>query len=280
MRVAILADIHGNLPALEAVVRDFSRRGVDAVVNLGDSVSGPLMPLETAQYLMEQDWLHIAGNHERQLLTLGADERGPSDEFAHAELTRSPTLSPAFQGGDEKRGSGLTPNKPRHSGRGDMGSTTVELEWLASLKPSARFSPQVVLCHGIPTSDSEYFLETVEPSRVRAATLREIEERLGKVDAELIACGHTHTPRIVRASTGQLIVNPGSVGLQAYDDILPYPHVIEIGSPDARYAIAERLKEDWIVSHIAVPYPYKAMAKLAASRQRPDWARALLSGYM
>ncbi len=244
MRIAILADIHGNLPALEAVVRDFSRRGIDAVVNLGDSVSGPLLPLETAQYLMEQDWLNLAGNHERQLLTRGAGERGPSDEFAHAHLT------------------------------------STELEWLASLKPSARFNPQVVLCHGIPTSDSEYFLETVEPSRVRPATRPEIDERLGKVDAELIACGHTHIPRVVRASTGQLIVNPGSVGLQAYDDILPYPHVIEVGSPDARYAIAERLKEDWIVSHIAVPYPYEAMAKLAEKHQRPDWAKALCSGYM
>ncbi len=85
MRVAILADIHGNLPALEAVVRDFSRRGIDAVMNLGDSVSGPLLPLETAQYLMAQDWLNLAGNHERQLLTLGPGQWGPSDDLAQAE---------------------------------------------------------------------------------------------------------------------------------------------------------------------------------------------------
>ncbi len=244
MRIAILADIHGNLPALEAVVRDFSRRGVDAVVNLGDSVSGPLLPLETAQYLMGQDWTHIAGNHDRQLLAQGPGPWGPSDEFARSQLT------PA------------------------------ELEWLASLKPSARFNPEVVLCHGIPTSDGEYFLETVEPARVRAATLPEVDERLGRVDAELIACGHTHTPRAVRASTGQFIVNPGSVGLPAYDDVLPFPHVIETGSPDARYAVVERLSAGWIASLITVPYPFKAMARLAESRQRPDWAIALLSGYM
>ena len=45
MRIAIVTDIHGNLPALEAVVRDIGRRGVDAIVNLGDSLSGPLLPL-------------------------------------------------------------------------------------------------------------------------------------------------------------------------------------------------------------------------------------------
>jgi putative phosphoesterase len=244
MRLAVLADIHGNLPALEAVVRDFSRRGVDAVVNLGDSVSGPLMPLETARFLMAQDWMHIAGNHERQLLSPGAEPRGPSDEFAHAHLTAA------------------------------------ELEWLASLKPTVRFSRDVVLCHGTPRSDSEYFLETVEPSRVRAATSAEVDERLGKVDANLIVCGHTHTPRSVRASTGQLIVNPGSVGLPAYEDVVPYPHVIETGSPDARYAVVERLKGDWIAELITVSYAHEAMANLAERHGRPDWAHALATGYV
>lgn len=66
MRIALVSDIHGNLAALEAVAADFKRRGVDAVANLGDSLSGPLLPLETAQFLMAQDWTHLAGNHERQ----------------------------------------------------------------------------------------------------------------------------------------------------------------------------------------------------------------------
>jgi len=49
MRVAIASDIHGNLPALEAVVDDIGGSGVDAIFNLGDSLSGPLMPLGTAR---------------------------------------------------------------------------------------------------------------------------------------------------------------------------------------------------------------------------------------
>lgn len=50
MRIAVVSDIHGNLPALEAVVSHFKRIGIDKVINLGDSLSGPLLPLETAQF--------------------------------------------------------------------------------------------------------------------------------------------------------------------------------------------------------------------------------------
>lgn len=242
MRIAIVSDIHGNLPALEAVVRDIGRRGVDAVVNLGDSLSGPLMPLETAQFLMAQDWVHLAGNHERQLLTVPAERCGPSDAFAHSRLGAK------------------------------------EFEWLASLKPALRFNPQVMLCHGTPDSDLVYFLETVEPTCFRAATMPEIDARLGQVDAELIACGHTHVPRVVRASSGQLIVNPGSVGLPGYDDIHPWPHVVETGSPDARYAIVERTEDGWISTLVSVPYDHAKMAALAMARERPDWASALSTG--
>ncbi|WP_293931575.1 metallophosphoesterase [Iodobacter sp.] len=116
MRLALVSDIHGNLPALEAVVKDMQGRGVDAVINLGDSLSGPLMPLETAQFLMAQNWVHLAGNHERQLLASAA--KGLSDEFAYSQLGE------------------------------------VELAWLATLQPCQAYSPEILLCHGTPNSDS------------------------------------------------------------------------------------------------------------------------------
>jgi hypothetical protein len=86
MRVAVLSDIHGNLAALEAVVADFKRRGVDGVVNLGDALSGPLLPRETAQYLMATSWTHLAGNHERQVLSPPMPDDDPSDIHARSEL--------------------------------------------------------------------------------------------------------------------------------------------------------------------------------------------------
>jgi putative phosphoesterase len=241
MRIAIVSDIHGNLPALEAVLRDVARRGVDRVVNLGDSLSGPLMVRETAQFLMAQDWVQLAGNHERQVL---AGAPGASDAYARSQLGAA------------------------------------ELAWMATLKPSLWLSEDVLLCHGTPDSDITYFLESVEPGGMRLATGAEVDLRLGDVRADLVACGHTHLPRSVRASNGTLIVNPGSVGLPAYDDDHPVFHQVQNGSPDARYAIVEQVGGEWLSTLIAVPYDFRAMAELAARNGRPDWARALLTGYM
>ena len=86
-RIALVSDIHGNLPALEAVLEDTRRRGVTRIVNLGDSLSGPLLPLETARFLMSRDWVQLAGNHERQLLEFAEHGGGESDAYAHAQLT-------------------------------------------------------------------------------------------------------------------------------------------------------------------------------------------------
>lgn len=243
MRLAVVSDIHGNLAALEAVVADFESQGVDAVLNLGDSLSGPLLPLETARFLMAQDWLHLAGNHERQILDASVP-RGESDQYAFSQLT------------------------PR------------ELRWIGALRPSARFADDVFLCHGTPTSDIVDFLESVDPSGVRAATPAEIEQRLGAVDAALVLCGHTHVPRSVRSARGQLIVNPGSVGLPGYLASLPHPHVVQNGSPDARYAILERRSGAWRAALRTVPYDFAPMVELARVRGREEWARALRTGYV
>lgn len=241
MRIAIVSDIHGNLKALEAVVRDIERRSVDAVINLGDSLSGPLMPKETAQFLMAQNWTHLAGNHERQILELN-DRSSKPDKFAHSQLS------------------------------------DIEFQWIASLPSVMQFSDDVLICHGTPSSDCTSLLQTAE----RNASSAEIESRLAGVNtnAALILCGHTHIPRIVRARGGSLIVNPGSVGHPAFADNYPYPHVVETGSPDARYAIVEKRDGIWSTSLFSVPYDHVEMAALAKARDFADWESALLTGYM
>ncbi|MBI3368873.1 MAG: metallophosphoesterase family protein [Burkholderiales bacterium] len=244
MRIALLSDIHGNLLALEAVLADLRLQGADRVANLGDNLSGPLLPRETAQCLMAQtDWIQLAGNHERQLLSLTPDRMGPSDAYA----------------------------------RGQLG--TAELEWLRTLPASARPAPDVLLCHGTPQSDLVYFLETVAHGRTRQAGATEVEDRLRDEAAALVACGHTHVPRAMRSRRGQCLVNPGSVGLQAYEDSHPEPHSVETGSTDARYAIVERgAGGRWNVTLRSVPYDHGAMARIAEQHGRPDWAHALRTG--
>lgn len=244
MRIAILSDIHGNLGALQAVLEDVARRSVDRIVNLGDSLSGPLLPRETAAFLMRQPWVQLAGNHERQLVDFSPEKRGPSDRYAHARLDE-----PVFA-------------------------------WMRGLRPAMPLDDEVLLCHGTPGSDVEYFLETMDPTGVRPASQAEIAARLGAAAAKVVACGHTHVPRIVRSGAGQLLVNPGSVGLQAYEDAHPVYHVVENGSPDARYAIVEKRNGTWSAELIAVPYDHAAASRLAAANGRPDWEAALLTGYL
>lgn len=239
MKIAVLSDIHGNLPALEAVCADLVRHDVDCVVNLGDSLSGPLLPKETAQFLMSKDWIHLAGNHERQLLELG-EASGESDKYAHSQLSQ------------------------------------VEFDWISSLKPVMQFSEEILLCHGTPTSDGTALLETADKS----ATADEIEKRLGSIQTTVVLCGHSHVPRCVRSAKNMLLVNPGSVGLQAYTETNPVLHKIETGSPDARYAMIEKRSDNWMATQFAVPYDFREMAQLARRNGRLDWESALLSGYI
>lgn len=245
MRIAAISDIHGNLAALDAVLADIARRGADLIVNLGDSLSGPLDPAGTADRLIALDLPTVRGNHERQLLSLPPGRMGVSDRHAHERLSA------------------------RHRA------------WLETLPPALWLSDAVLACHGTPDSDLTYFLETVEADGVRTATAEEAVARAGGCRASLLLCGHTHVPRPLRLADGRLIVNPGSVGLPAYDDDRPHPHVMEAGTPRARYAMAERDSDGrWDAALIAVDYDWEAAAGQAEAGGRPDWAVALRTGRM
>lgn len=248
MRLAVVSDIHGNLPALEAVLAQIDAAGVDAIVNLGDIVSGPLWPRETAARLRALGWPTMAGNHERQLLTLVPDRLGASDAWARDRLDDD------------------------------------DLRWLASLPPSLDLGGGVRCCHGTPASDQHYLLETVTPDLgrdgspgVRAATVAEIAQRLGELQTPLLLCGHTHMPRVAQCGA-TLVVNPGSVGLPAYDDDHPHPHRIETGSPHAHWALLERTDRGWQVQLRLTAYDWEAAARRAEAAGRGDWADALRSG--
>jgi predicted phosphodiesterase len=256
MKIAVVSDIHGNLPALQAVLEDIQAQGVDQVVNLGDILSGPLSVAATADFLMERNWVTIAGNHERQLLRL---------------IDRPPEVL------DTRNSDGYAASQvqPHH------------VAWLRSLPATHWLADDVLLVHGTPGSDLVYWLETVTPDfgrngspGIRAATSEEVRERLaGGERASLVLCGHSHVPRVIRCGD-TLVVNPGSVGLQAYDDDHVHRHQTQNGSPDARYAIVERAAAGWRVRLCAVPYDHEPVANLAHANGRPDWAYALTTGRM
>ena len=243
-KIAILSDIHGNIAALEKVAADIETRRVDHVFNLGDHISGPLYPKETLQFLMKQDWVHISGNHDRQLIHQPPQQHGDSDRYAFGFLSGS------------------------------------DLEWLRALPASKVVEDQFLLFHGMPSSDTTYLLETVENGSARLATQAEIDQKLGGAAAQIMLCGHTHIPRIVETSQKSLIINPGSVGLPAYEDTNPEYHVMETGSHHARYAILEYKNGTWQAELIAVSYDYHQAAAQAEKNGRPDWEYSLQTGRM
>lgn len=250
MRVALISDIHGNRWALDAVLDHIAGRRVAAIWNLGDILSGPLEPAATAELLIPLALPTIRGNHERQLLACAERPGGASDQFAfdHTE--------------------------PQHRA------------WLAGLPAGLAPSTGVVLCHGSPRSDVETLLETVEGDGQRAASLGEVEARAAGAAASLLVWGHTHVPRLVRTGGGCLIVNPGSVGLPAYDSEHPSPagggparYYVDTGSPHASYAIVEEVGRGWEVSFHRVVYDWESAAQCAERNTRPEWAHALRTGF-
>jgi predicted phosphodiesterase len=244
MKIAALSDIHGNLLALDAVLEDVRSRGVDITVNLGDILSGALLPAETAERLMALELPTIRGNHERQVLAGDPTRMGPSDRHAFDTLDAA------------------------------------QRAWIAQLPAVLRPADGVFLCHATPHNDFDCYLEDLVDGELRPAPVDRVEERSRGCDAALILCGHSHIPRVMRLRTGQLVVNPGSVGIQAYQGHDPAPHVVEVGSPHARYAILESTPRGWKADLVAVPYDWDEASKLAARNGREDWARALATGFV
>jgi len=244
MRLAAIADVHGNYLALEAVLADIRAQGVTGIVNLGDMASGPLDARRTMDMLMALDAVHVLGNHDRYLIDRPPEKMGAWDRPAHAQL-------------EEKH-----------------------LEWLRGVPPTRVFRDEVFLCHAMPASDEVYWLEEVLPDgTLKMAALDAIEAAAKGISQRLILCAHTHLARAVRLSDGRMIVNPGSVGSPGYRDRHPYPHVVEAGTPDARYAILE-LDGTWRVTFRHVPYDHEAMAALARTNGQGELANALATGWI
>ena len=242
-RFAVVSDIHGNLPALEAVLADAANHRVEGVINLGDNLSGPLWPAETAHFMMKQDWLNVQGNHDWNLLYRDPAQLSLSDMNAYRAL-------------DEEIKA-----------------------WLVTLPARLEPSQGILAFHGIPAIQNAYLLESVAHLRAHLATPAEIDARLGEFRADLLLCGHSHFPRTVQHKD-MLLVCPGSVGCPAYIDNSGSGHVIETGSPHARYAVIERSAASWLVEQIAVPYDFLSAVKKAADNGRPDWEIALRTGFM
>lgn len=239
--IAVISDVHGNRLALEAVLKDIEARGIPRIVNLGDSLFGPLDPMGTADLLASHPSIvSIMGNCDDILL----EERPLVGTYGFVK----PLL-------DDRT-----------------------IDWIRGFQETWQVE-DLLFCHGTPFSNRDYLLEKISRDGAGVKSADELLSELAGVAATYIFCGHSHVPRMVKLPNGQTIVNPGSVGLPAYEDEEPYPHAMEAGSPHARYCVAARAENgEWTVEPIQVEYDWEQASRSASANGREDYAYALLTG--
>jgi putative phosphoesterase len=181
MRIAALYDIHGNLPALEAVLQEIRQAEVDLVVVGGDVFPGP-MSLESLMCLLDLDIpvQLIQGNGDREVLAqkAGIESSAIPESFREVMRWSAEQLRPE----DER----------------------LVASWPATLRVDVRGLGEVLFCHATPRSDTEIFTRLTPEE-----CLLPVFEGL---DVPLVICGHTHM-QFDRTIGKVRVVNAGSVGM-------------------------------------------------------------------
>lgn len=251
MRLAVLADIHGNIHALEAVLADLRGQRPDTIAVLGDSVVKFAHNRAVLDALDALPHVGIAGNMERGLQMLLGDEC--------AELTQYDT------------GKGV-----QYLKRQALAELGVERVAQFRDLPTERSltlleNQDTLLCHGSPghLTESIYPAPDAAPPGPDQPTTTdgELHDKLQDVTARLVLCAHSHR-RVERRYNGILVVNPGGVA-----------HTYE-RKHDARacYAVLTHTGGDWDVDFRLVPYDGDRAVRemLAAVPPDADSARRYL----
>lgn len=181
MRVAALYDVHGNLPALEAVLADVRAERVDRIIVGGDVLPGP-MPRECLQVLrgLEQPVSIVRGNGDRETVAAARGQIGAAipEYFRESIRWNAAQLSSADQ--------------------------EMIDEWPLSLRMTIPGMGAVFFCHATPRDDNEIFTASTDREK-----LLPLFDPLG---ADIVVCGHTHI-QFDRMIGTTRVVNAGSVGM-------------------------------------------------------------------
>ncbi len=175
---ALISDLHANLLALETVLDDVTRRGIEEVFCLGDVVTLGPKPLEVLRRIEELGCRCIMGNHDDFML---------DPELIH-RYTEAPAVVDAVTWCRE------------HLGQRELDF----IKGFARSIPLQREGVDILLYHGSPSSNMQELLATTE--------VDELDNALATTEAQICAGGHTHL-QMMRQYKGVLLINPGSVGL-------------------------------------------------------------------
>ncbi len=191
MRVAALYDIHGNLPALEAVLEEIRQADVDQLVVGGDVLPGP-MPRQTLGRLLDLDLpvQFIHGNGELAILALLAAKT--EDAVAYWGTTSGKPLPEQYRPAYRWTAQQLLPDYP-----------AVLASWPKTFRLEIDGLGAVLFCHGTPRSETEIF------TRLTAEDM--LIPVLDGLGVSVVVCGHTHM-QFDRQVGRTRVLNAGSVG--------------------------------------------------------------------
>ncbi len=182
MRIALISDIHANLPALHAVLAAAQRHGAEVVLSAGDVVGSGPHPGEVVKVLAEHGIAGVRGNVDRKVVALADHPK---------------RLGEIVEEGKRKANYAWTAMRLDGAAR----------RWLAALpaRLSVNFQGvEVLVVHGSPANDTDYLYPSL--------TELGLAQRLGgALPPPVLVCGHSHIP-FVRRVGGTLVVNCGSVG--------------------------------------------------------------------
>lgn len=182
-KITIFGDIHGNLPALEAVFADMDQRGLENLYCLGDLVGYGTFPNEVVQMVRARNIPTIMGNYD-QGVGLDSDDCGCAYKTDVARKMGEQSIAWSNQ------------------------QTTADNKaYLRTLKENIALQLgdfKILLVHGSPRKINEYLYE----DRPDAS----LERIMDSIDADILVCGHTHLPYHKILPDGRHIMNAGSVG--------------------------------------------------------------------
>ncbi|MEN8717857.1 MAG: metallophosphoesterase family protein [Sulfurovum sp.] len=244
MKIAILSDIKSNVYALQAVLDDIKSKQIDVMLNLGDSFYGPIEPKATYDLLRQNQFINLMGDQDRKIL-----------ESSLAQLEENETLRYTYS---------------------DLGEEV--LYWIQDLQFEKLIGADYYMIHGTYLDDSVYMLEDISSGQAKLRDDKKILEIIDDIKSTFIMCGNSCLPRCITLSTGQIVINPGSVGLQAFKSDTPSKHIIENNTPDASYVILTVEDNNYSVQPVRVAYDYEKAALKAEENNRKDWAYSLRTG--
>jgi len=248
VKYALISDIHGNLPALQAVLEDIDgQHYVDAVYHLGDLAGYAPWPNEVVALIRERGITGIAGNYDSTVAT-NYDHCGCKADTPHQEELShmSYDWTREHVSGETKRFLGELPFR-------------IDLR----LRGGHKSKPEVVLVHGTPTLNTLYWTEDRPDS-----FCTKMAKSAGLKEGDLIAFGHTHKPW-TREVEGVRFVNTGSVGKP------------KDGDQRACYVLIEAGEDGFFVEFVRVEYDLeKAMEGIRNSDLPDEFADQLAAGGM